>query len=568
MTKARSFWGTQVTGPERAFFREAGSSPFGRSIIVSLLFASVIFSTGYLFPEQIYFGVSVHLLDAQAFPAALIIYLIFSRVAKSKPGFWLNVSFWLSTGFLSALAPNVVLFLLTAQTTPDLLSQTPFGIFAYSMLTAVVSIIFSGLRLSRSRFSALRKQRRLLDEISHELENQIVTMKGEIRDSVQGELSKALQALNELKDPKALSERLIFAIDDVIRPLSHRLAGFGLKATPPVIAQPVLTAIPRKRGVALARLAAPEIYSLFFLVFILPASFYIDGVKGLATAFSLLSVNVIFLTLIERFAKNVFVNRIVGMLLLISASTLIGLPYPFITQSDSESGIAVGFILTSIGVTGLMAQVSRRLDDMRELAYVNQELLSVVSVLRQEAWVTKTRLAKAIHGSVQAKFLSVALRLGASKQLSKEELAIAKGTIESSVAEVESSLSGHNAPFAEQFQTIEQAWDGVAKLYLKTEPKIVQKLDSLPVARTCVLEVISEAVANAAKHSKAPSMDIELQENSLGQIVVSVWSAGKLANESGRKGYGSQMLDEVTVSWSLTNLKGRVYLKAVIQLQK
>ena len=50
--------------------------------------------------------------------------------------------------------------------------------------------------------------------------------------------------------------------------------------------------------------------------------------------------------------------------------------------------------------------------------------------------------------------------------------------------------------------------------------------------------------------------------------MVSVWSAGKLSNQTGRKGYGSQMLDEVTSSWTLTTLKGRVYLRAAIQLAK
>jgi signal transduction histidine kinase len=235
---------------------------------------------------------------------------------------------------------------------------------------------------------------------------------------------------------------------------------------------------------------------------------------------------------------------------------------------NANSGITFGFVTTSLGVTGLMALVSKRLDDLRQLAIVNQAMQEVVSLLRQEAWVTKTLLAKAIHGSVQAKFLAVALRIGERSKLSKAELEAARKDIESSMVEVEGSFSGNSIPFTAQFQTISDAWDGVAKLNLEADSKTLEALDRLPVARTCALEVINEAVANAAKHSKAPTMNIELQENAFSQVVVSVWSAGKLSTQPGRKGYGSQMLDEVTSSWSLTNLKGRVYLRAVIPLSK
>jgi signal transduction histidine kinase len=215
-----------------------------------------------------------------------------------------------------------------------------------------------------------------------------------------------------------------------------------------------------------------------------------------------------------------------------------------------------------------MALISKRLDDINKLEIVNQEMQAVISVLRQEAWVTKNQLAKAIHGSVQAKFLSVALRIANSPKLSKAELAAAKKDIEASIDDVALSLEGRAIPFAKQFKTITDAWDGVVNLKLKADKATIAKVNQYPVARTCLLEVIGEAVSNAAKHSKATTMDIELQENAIGQLAVSIWSAGKLADSANRKGYGSQMLDEVTSGWSLSNLKGRVYLRALIQLSK
>jgi signal transduction histidine kinase len=547
---------------------EASSSFFARNLAVPIIFSTTIFSTGFLFPSKDYFGISVHLLDASTFPTSLLIFLIFNLFRAKINGVWLNLTYWLATGLFSAMGSTITLLALTSQVSEEILSQVPIGVLAYSLLTAVISAITAGIRLSRGRLRELKQQRGLLSKIRGELETQIETMRGEIKESVQSELSKAIRSLNEISNPQELSSRLMSAIDEVIRPLSHRLAAFELSAhLPRVSAKPARPSESRP-GVSVSRLAAPEVYALMFMVFVLPASFFIDGLTGIVSATSLLLSQIMILLLVERLGTNLFFSRIVGMLLLATAAGLVGLGYLLLVPQSANSGITIGFVTTSLGVTGLMALVSKRLDDLRQLSIVNQALQEVVSLLRQEAWVTKTRLAKAIHGSVQAKFLAVALRIGERTKLSKAELAAARKDIESSMAEVEGSFSGNSIPFSAQFQNISEAWDGVAKLHLEADFKTIESLDRLPVARTCVLEVINEAVANAAKHSKAPTMTIELQETGFSKVVVSVWSAGKLSTQPGRKGYGSQMLDEVTSSWSLTNLKGRVYLRATIPLSK
>ena len=566
MTKGRGFWNKQVSGPERAFLAEVSSSSLGRDLMVPLIFSFVVISTGYLFPSQDHFGVSVHILDALTLPSSLVVYAVFKVFLSKSNNLWSNVAFSLASGSLSVLSANFFLFALTGRLSNILLAQLPIGLIAYSLLTAITSMISAGVRLSRARLRSLRQQRTVLEEIGKELESQINTMRGEIRRSVQSELTRALIVLEQTRNPKELSKTLLTAIDEVIRPLSHRLAGFGVPDTLPRGTEKKLASEQNLRGVSIARLAAPELYALLFTVFILPATFFTDGASGLVSALILLFALTMAFAWIERRGQGLVTSRFVGMLLLAGFSGAIGSIYLLVPGQSKNFGITVGFVTTSLGVTGLMALVSKRLDDLRALAVVNQDMRAVVSVLRQEAWVTKTRLAKAIHGSVQAKFLAVALRIGAKETLSESDLFEARKDIESSIAEVERSVSGNADSFEVQFKTIEDAWDGAARLTLKADRETIARLDSHPVARICVLEVIGEAVANAAKHSKAPAMEIELQESGSDQIVVSVWSAGNLSKQAGRKGYGSQLLDQVTSHWTLTNLKGRVYLRAVIQL--
>ena len=568
MSKTKGYWGRFVSGPERAFLFEALSSEHARSLYIPLIFSAVIFSTGFLFPPATYFGISIHVLDAMTLPASLAVFALGKLLARTKDGLDANLLIWILAGLFSAASPTLILLAVTGQLSSEISAQLPIGMIAYSLLIIVSALISAGWRISRQRMVQLKEHKLLLIEIQDDLELQIDTMKQEIKQGVDQELSKALRALDKGDDPKSLAELLLNAIDEVIRPLSHRLSGLGLKSFPPKTMQAQSGIDLVIKGVPLALLAAPDIYIAMFAVFILPAAIFTEGISGLLFALIFLALEVALLVTVERFAKNLVLNRILGIFALAFFSGIVGLGYSFVMSSGSISGISVGFVTISLATTGVMALVSKRLDDLRKLADVNRAMQEVIAVLRQEAWVTKNQLAKAIHGSVQAKFLSVALRLANSPKISKGELAAARKDLEVSLDEVAISMKGKASSFAAQLKTITEAWEGVAKLRVKADKGTIALINRFPLARTCVMEVIGEAVANAAKHSKAPSMDIELQENDQKEVVVSVWSAGRLADQSGRKGYGSQMLNEVTTSWSLTNLQGRVYLRAVVPLAK
>ena len=568
MTKTKNRWWAIQPGPERAFLLEAFTSDLARSLWVPFAFSMTIFSTGFLFPSTVYFGISVHVLDALVYPASTLIFLVAKFVKKVRNWGVFNFSVVVIAGTFAAIVPSAALTLLSGQYVAEFSDQVPVGIVAYSLLIGISGVVLAGWRISRERFRTLRQNKTLLKSTRSELENQITTIREEIRQSVVGELEKALKALENASDAGDLSSKLFSTIDEVIRPLSHRLAGLGLTVFPPKQSSHVVRTNQPRGRVSLARLAAPDVFLAFFAVLVLPATLITQGLSEFFVVLALALFETWILVLLQRRAQQFFIGRLVGLAILTLMSALIGFSYVFMVDVDYDGSISIGFVLITLTSSGIMVLVSKRLDDIHEMALVNQELQAVVSVLRQEAWVTKNQLAKAIHGSVQAKFLSVALRIANSQKISKADLAAARKVIESSLQDVSASLEGRTDSFSKQFKTIAEAWDGVAKLNLKADKQTISLINEYPVARTCVLEVIGEAVSNAAKHSKALAMDIELQENSLGQVVVSVWSGGKLAENGGRKGYGSQMLDEVTSSWSLSNLKGRVYLRAVIQLGK
>lgn len=553
--------------PERAFFMEALRNPAGRSFWVPVWFSLVIFSTGFLFEGGDYSGVNGHLMDASVLLWSVSVFALFRLVKKSR-GSKLNLLTWVSAGAASAFGGVVFVFLLSGSWNSELLGLLPVGVLAYSINVLISGIVVSGVRIARVRLRQLKQDQKDLVAAKASLEQQIETMRGEIRDEVFAELQNALALLNSA-EPKVISAKLLQAIDLVIRPLSHKLAGLGTPTALPPTKISSSVAEQTQNGVSINRLVAPEAYGLLFTVFILPTAFLLLGVSGFFFALGLLFVELGWEAVILRFGRKIVVARPIGMLVLAVSATAIGSSLLLVLPERDAFGVSLGFTTVSLTVSGLMALVSRRLDILQRLTNVNREMQAVVAVLRQEAWATKTQLAKAIHGQVQAKFLSVALRLGSVEKLSKAELKSAIADIEDSMNSVAQAIAGTSEPFSDQLQTIVEVWEGVTEVSVALDENAKKIIDYFPIARACAIEVIGEAVSNATKHSKSPKVQVSVTCIDENQLKLVVRSAGRLTGgEVSRSGYGSQVLNEVTNAWSLREHAGSVKLSAVIQLSK
>jgi hypothetical protein len=550
---------------DREFFIESISSTYGRSVLIPIVFSLVNFSTGSLFPETFVEGISIRWLDASFLVPSVLIFVIARLFKPSTRPILFNALIWISAGLFSAIFPVLVVFSVTGTLSPYLLQQVPVGLISVPLLVAVTAIVSSGLRISRGRLRQLRVDKEILTSAREEIEEKLEIARGEIYRGVEVELEKARRALVDVSDPTKLAQALFHAIDEVIRPLSHRLAGLNRRERSVKISPPPSDLIFPDKRVALARLSAPQVFATLFLVFILPASFVFQGVQGFETAFILLVIEVFLLWVIERTALEVSVSRIVGILLYAALSTIFGSLYFLFMNEDGLSPIAAGYVTTSLAVTGLMSLVSRRLDDLQRLALVNLQLQNILTLRRQEAWVSMNALAKVIHGDLQSKFLAVALRLS-KPHVSGADLDQARTDIDSVILSVSNTAGLQAEPFATQFQAIVGAWDGVCLINLDATTETLTLLDASAIGRSCVIQVISEAIANAAKHSKSPVIQVTLKHPREGLVSISISSDGKLSELPANKGLGSQLLDEVTSKWNLVNQADRVTLNAEIPI--
>jgi len=553
-------------GFERAYLAEAIGSRFGSQLAIPAIFAFIIFSTGLLFSSAIFSPINPQIMDLSSGIAAFLVFWLAKKIKLE--GRFTNLLIWLISGMFASLAPDIAILFLKGTLDEFLLLQAPVGVLAYSVNIAIIGSVWAGFRLSRERTKTLRSKLRELTSSQIELEAQIVAMNGEIRAQVESELAKVSEMLNRLSvsNQASFSDSVMVAIDQVIRPLSHRLAGFGLSKPAHVPASTEPPKQPRK-GVSFSRLAGPEIYFVLVTFIIGNSALVLSGVSAAAWLCAVAALQTALLVVIERFAKKLYVHRGVGMLLHLLISASFGTIYDFLSPGSFAVGLATGFVTISIAVSGLLALISKRVDTLAELEFVRFQKAALVSRLSQEVWVTKTHLAKAIHGSVQAKFLAIALRLGSAASLTEQNLDQARLDLNEASVAVTASFDGDPDTLREQLNGYRDAWDGAVNIEF-TIPKDVEKiLDSEPITKACVVETIGEAIANAAKHSKAPEVSVAISHPT-SAIEVSVSSQGALGAGSDKSGYGSQILDQVTNSWSLTENKGVVTLEANFQLAK
>lgn len=551
-----------LSGSERAYLSEALASNHSRELAVPAFFAATIIGTGLLFSGTIINPINPQVMDITAGLGAFVVFIA-ARFLKAS-GRGVNLAIWTLAGILAASAPQFVIIFINGKFDELWLTQWPLGLVSYSVNVALWGLLWSGFRTGSTRLKRLKESLADLEQSEATLKDQLWAIRGEIRESVVSELATVSNLLDDASSSNAteLAASVMTAIDKVIRPLSHRLAKFGLKYENLHLPK---VELPRK-GVAWSRLAGPEFFLGLFAIFILPSSLLIDGLQALITISILLVVQVTLLTFIEQRATKVFVHRGLGILLNCLLAGIFMSVFVITNPGDYAFGIGFGFLTVSFAISCLLALVSKRVDTLARLAAASAQKQAQVATLRQEVWVTKTALAKAIHGSVQAKFLAVALRLKNSKDLSKADLAIIKDYVSAAAMDVTASLESSNKTFSESFKDYRDVWGGAMTLTLRSNAETEEQLDANPITRSCVLEAIGEAVANAAKHSKSPVVTVTLEPISGNEVSIAVSSLGSLSGETTKSGYGSQILDEVTNSWSLSSANGRVILKATFQL--
>ncbi len=194
---------------------------------------------------------------------------------------------------------------------------------------------------------------------------------------------------------------------------------------------------------------------------------------------------------------------------------------------------------------------------LRDLESANADLTWEVARIRLDLWAQQRQLAQAVHGPLQAAITASALLLTRESSPQPDSSATEQDLVRDAQTRISAALRGLANPrqpvesMAAGLRDIQRTWVGVCELSPEVSASATAIVDGDPTLRQAAVAIIGEAVANAAIHGQASRVDISVQSEERGFIVVNVRDNGTGIDLAKTGGLGSAFLDELTTNWRL-----------------
>ncbi len=428
----------------------------------------------------------------------------------------------------------------------------------------ITAIVVSALRERRRQISELAATQQRLEASLIDVDSALLQRNADAIESVRRILEGELQKLEGAQAERSLEVLQRTAVD-IVRPMSHELA----KSIPITVAMKANSSpdqVPWSRVWEVASRGRPFQpwfvgalmgWELFGMVIIRPedsrAFVLFDAmfVVGFMIANRVLEIANRGKSGGFRIATTALASLVVSWLIAASVPRFLG-------TSPSDFGILLAFVILGPGFalgTAILSALARERErvivELTESAHVLGR-----SLARQRAveWFQQKALSRALHGPIQSAVTAAAILLDSD---------IREDTVESGVVETvrRDLIAGldvlHQAP--SEVTTLDQAiermratWEGVCAIDAAASDAAAAAIAADGVLRSCVIDIVTEAVSNAVWHAKADQtrLEIALDPQASDVLMVEVVSNGRGDALSENRGLGTQQLDDWTLTWS------------------
>ena len=457
--------------------------------------------------------------------------------------------------------------LYTAGLDPEpLMSYRVFGGFASitlpMMITAVILKQIRDFQETRGRLLAeTERLESTLDEARRQLEIDTTERSATIRDTILGSLGRW-----EGTSAGDAAGTIQQTIDEIVRPLSHRLDSDELAWSPTETAEHVarvnwreaLTGIFEPRN--LHPLAIALTATGFGVNFLFQHQSPLEAVYGLAV---ILSLNWICFTAVRRGLyrvaetqeKFVLIAYLSGVVL---TGAIVGLAVSPIRANTEEPFALLLYSLIFVLAFALLYSSAASASEQAQEANKRLE-----EATHQAAWETaraseeirqaRQMMSKDLHGRVQSGFMASLLKLQkAIEQGHKDVTQLTTDTI-NELEEIVSSIGVLDdrtvQPLAATIEKVQDTWNGVASITLDTTNLTLDEIDRDPVVARTLADVIPELVFNAIRHGGATDVSMSMDIQHSGALEVSCTDNGSGPGESSQSGLGGKLLDNCALTW-------------------
>jgi hypothetical protein len=437
-------------------------------------------------------------------------------------------------------------------------------VVAYVM-TARTLFVQSASEIERVRAELLQR-RELAAQTAQQAEQ---LLRNRAQEALLAKLDE-IQKLLAKTDVAKSAEKLRRLIKLEVRPLSKEIWNrFELLAREEA-ATPKFSALPRwPRTLPLKRGFRPSLVFLFANLNLITTANALGGAEFALTlllfSFSMLPLGGLLRSAIpDRFEPRFAVGMVITLLL----TGLMLLPtwvYLF-SVADLFPG-AVGLrqtgaglvILVSFGIAIRASYVTSQERALQKLQDLNDELAREIALVEQSVWIAKRNWSFVIHGTVQGALTVAHSRLKLKDQNQEAVLQLVAADIEKAKSALEIGLVLRQS-LDQEFQDLITTWDGVCSVKIQFDAEKLEAVDE--TAKICTVEIMKEIVGNAFRHGKASEIDFAIEfEN--GNVEISAKNNGVKVTKA-TEGLGSDLLNELSSSWSITNVAGGVMVRATV----
>ncbi len=529
---------------------------------ISVFFTQEVVPEGYSEDYTYINGLMVGLIGHVVTGAVLFLARawIFKRLSKPQPVLFLATL--ALAGAVRGLSVSYSMELLGVLEAADYPERVRSGIVLIVIWFGVAGLV------SDARASYRRSQQSLLDSIEQQLELRtsgerlIQISRAEILDQIKTTLAQALKLGSKAGDIQA-------AVDDLVRPLSHRLA-MDLDELSRKPKQP-------KRSIKIYPVLQTAFYKTAFnpLPVALMAVFgtitsrlWTLGPQALLISVSDLLVIAGGMWLAKRLKLSGFLAILAWILIGFSSAAVADLlvnPEPL-----SNPTALLYFSVNVLGpalLFALLAAYDLEADKNLELLKLSLSRLEwETQAMRQRLWLERKRLSRFVHSELQSRLRSFAIRFQfQGSDPSEADLRRLREECEAALV-----FDDEQKPLSEQLvQTIE-LWRGVVECEVLIPDELMEIIEQDPYASSAIAEVIREGITNAVRHGGASHVRVDctltgdIQTGHALKLAITDNGQQDLVDNSG---LGMKMLSEVTSSNSLSRDSGITTLSAELPIR-
>jgi signal transduction histidine kinase len=225
-------------------------------------------------------------------------------------------------------------------------------------------------------------------------------------------------------------------------------------------------------------------------------------------------------------------------------------------QSTDAQVFTMLFFEWSLGLLLFFAQLVQlqRRETTERLKDVNRQLEVISSRLSQELWLNRKRMAALLHGPIQAALYASAMGMAQTNNPTPDYLTKVQKDIETALEQLNNPNRLESETLLSVLNQIKELWSGSVEVEIEIPTELELAITNEPLTCEATIELARELVTNSIKHGQASKVKVSINQIDPTRFSVEVTDNGKALIESATPGYGTKVLNELSLNWERTKL--------------